>query len=186
MGFDEALERARRDADKQDRLREERHERAADLRRRVKDAGVQAAAALGPYGNGLFIRVKPGNMFLRGRLRDDTGQRYREVSVQACWLVEKVDRPSDEPACDVLLLADGTVGIFCAVPQSLRPMDPHDPYRRRFTEYVTTVGLDPMSDGDLRLAIYGRGDHFVGEIERKLADTVVRYERQGHTRNDLD
>jgi hypothetical protein len=79
---------------------------------------------------------------------DAEGNRYRAVSGQRCWVLQKIHgyrgRDASGPLLDSpgFLLPDGTIGRFWPIPQGLRPsgLDEDDTIG-----YVSTIVLDPST-----------------------------------------
>lgn len=181
MDFDEALNRARQQADQQETWKRQSQETAKRYRQRISEAAVQAAAALVPYGNELFVLIEPSSRFFTYKpFWDGDNTRFRVVSRQACWTVSR-----QEGSNPLLLLADGSVGTFHQEPANLQIADLAYSWRRRFHEYISQSQLrEVLEESDAELVL-GPGEQKVKDLERQLAETVVRYERSGISRAEL-
>jgi hypothetical protein len=180
VSLDDAIHAARQQAHLWDQVKQQAKDQEQQQRAEVLALGKEAAAKLAELGNEVFVRVEKTKWFQLGGYRDAEGSRYRAVSGQRCWVLQKIHgcrgRDSSGPFLDspVLLLCDGTIGRFWPIPQGLRPsgLDEDDTI-----EYLSTIVLDPIED-DPSLFV-GAGDRtYVGAVKRHLAEAIVAYERK--------
>ncbi|MET8514372.1 hypothetical protein [Streptomyces sp. NPDC005077] len=132
---------------------------------------AEAAQHLRPHGTDTFARLKVATVL--GDYRAAGGQRYKAVARYRCWvLAEGARRQGTGPNAPlvespILLLEDGTAGRAWL---DLRLATP------RRGEYVSTLPLDPLDKDSF---ITSRSSEWVEELKRRLATTIVRYERGG-------
>jgi hypothetical protein len=142
---------------------------------------MQAAAALLPYGNELFVLIEPSACFFTYQpFWDGDSTRFRVVSRRACWTVSR-----QESGNPLRLLADGDLGTFHQEPADLQIADPAYSWRRKFYEYISQSPLSAVLDESDAELVLGRGEQKIKDLERQLAEAVVRYERSGIFRVEL-
>lgn len=184
MAFDDAIQAARRAADQQASAEEQRRQQRAAERARAAELRQEALERLRPLISEAVIRVEPSRWYKGGdRFEDAARNFYRAASTQRCWVLVDVQNHLGEgvlrPA-PVLLLDDATIGQF-QPGQELERLTPLPPELRTRREFVSPHPLDTNPDSytsQLRpVPGSGSGNTFLDGLEHRLAEAVVRYER---------
>lgn len=189
MAFDDAIQDARKAADHKANADEQLRQQRAAERARAAELRREAVARLQPLISEALIQVEPSKWYKFGgdRFEDTARNFYRATSTQRCWVlidsqarVGKSDVYRPEP---VLLLEDASIGQFQPGPE-LERLSPLLPELRNRREFVSPHPLEAIPENDMSLLRSGSTPSTATPLEvleRRLAETVVRYERDART-----
>lgn len=168
MALDDAIDKARQEADHRQAQEWEREEREQRTQQRLLALGAESAKRLAPYVGRESLHILRQSAV--GSVRGANGQRYQQVMAQWCWYLRDLGwrDAHRQPVPTVLLLLQD--GRFARV-----RLD----WPRRGGKYVTTVNvhLPEATDfpGDTIDAYFW--DTWLEELEKDVATVLVRCER---------
>jgi len=171
MDFDSELRSARAEASRQEATAGARSARQRE-RSEVAKIAAQAVRALSGLRADTVVQVEPAGLFARGtRYRTLDQRRYRVVDEQRCWKVAEMGAtPEGETRmieCRFLLLDNARL-VRCWLDPVLSGLP--------VGHYATVRGLDLVTSENAEL-FCPPGEDFLATVTRRLASTVVAYER---------
>lgn len=185
MAFDDAIQDARRAADRQADEQERRRQQRAAERARATELRREAVTRLQPLISEALIRVEPSKWYKFGdRFEDASRNFYRATSTQRCWVLADIQTTVGKSGVyrpkPVLLLEEATIGLFQLGPE-LERLSQLPPELRNRREFVSPHPLDTTPASYTSYLRSDTSTSFLDVLEQRLAETVVRYERDART-----